>query len=262
MSQPNEKKIAEVSWEQIVIEAMLALTDGNDKVEVTTEEMYKWIESTEYLTDYGRRPDPDWQEDYPSYRASLQLRWQRMVHDGKIIREQSGVYKLVHSQISSSQLKWKQMREIDQEVSELAAKKITIQRIQRSQKLRDLLVNYYNSRCQICEENSSLLIPTEIVGRFYVEVHHVNGLAESYALQQSGLRVGLRVNGLENLIVLCPHHHATLHHHWPRYEFDRDNLLWRHTQGGILPIRNIEASHKQLIQETTATWTHKNAEMN
>ena len=216
--------------------------------EVTTEEMYKWIESTEYLTEYGRSPDADWHPFYPSYQASLQLRWQRMVNDGKLIRKRSGVYQLPHSQVSSPTLKWAQMVETDQEVTELTAKKVTVQRIQRSQKLRDLLVNYYDSHCQICGDNSPFLIPTEIAGRFYVEVHHVNGLAESYALQRSGLRVGLRVNGLENLTVLCPHHHATLHHHWPHYEFDRKKLLWWHTQGGVLPINHIKDQHKQLIQ--------------
>ncbi len=74
MPNAHEKKIAAVSREQIVLEAMLALTDGRADVEITTEEMYHWIESTEYLTDYGRQPDSNWQDNYPSYRASLQLR--------------------------------------------------------------------------------------------------------------------------------------------------------------------------------------------
>ena len=250
MPNPHEKKIASVSWEQIVLEAMLALTDGKADVEITTEEMYRWIESTEYLTDYGRQPDPNWQEDSPSYRASLQLRWQRMVHAGKIARTESGVYCLAKPHIVSPKNKWAQMVETDEKVTELAVHQISVKRIQRSQKLRDLLVNYYQSRCQICDSGSPFLIPTEIKGRYYVEVHHVKGLAEAYTLQQDGLLVGMRVNGLENLTVLCPHHHATIHHYSPAYQFDRNNLLWRHAQGGVLPLKTVSPEHAQLLQQS------------
>jgi len=249
MSVANEKKIASVSWEQIVLEAMLALSDGLASVEVSTEEMYRWIESTEYLTDYGRQPDPNWQEDYPSYRASLQLRWQRMVQKGQIVRADSGIYRLLTPHIQTPKDKWKQMMETDEKVTELTATQVTVKRIQRSQKLRDLLVNYYNARCQICEDNSPYLIPTETAGRFYVEVHHVKGLAEAYALQKDGLLVGMRVNGLENLTVLCPHHHATVHHYSPAYQFDRSNLLWRHAQGGVLALKHISDEHAQLLRQ-------------
>lgn len=249
MPNANEKKIASVSWEQIVLEAMLALTDGKADVEITTEEMYRWIESTEYLTDYGRQPDPNWQADYPSYRASLQLRWQRMVHAGKIARTESGVYHLTKPHVLTPKARWEIMLEVDDEVKELTVKHAVVKRIQRSQKLRDSLVNYYQSHCQVCGADSPFSIPTEIAGRFYVEVHHVKGLAESYALQQGGLLVGMKVNGLGNLTVLCPHHHATIHHHSPAYQFDRNNLLWRHAHGGTLALKNISNEHKQLIHQ-------------
>ncbi len=250
MPNANEKKVPSVSWEEIVLEAMLALTDGRADVEVTTEEMYHWIESTEYLTDYGRQPDPNWQDNYPSYRASLQLRWQRMVSAGKIARTESGVYCLTEPQIVAPKDKWQQMLETDEKVTELIVKQAPVKRIQRSQKLRDQLVNYYNARCQICDKDSPFLIPTEIKGRYYVEVHHVKGLAEAYALQQDGLLVGMRVNGLQNLTVLCPHHHATIHHYSPTYQFDRNNLLWKHAHGGVLALKNISSEHAQLLQQS------------
>ena len=231
------------------MEAITALTNGKNDIAVTTEEMYRWIEGTEYLTDYGRQPDTNWTEDSPSYRASLQLRWQRMVDKGEIAREKNGVYRLAKPQIVSSKDNWQQMLETDQEVTELIVKKVVTQKIQRSQKLRDLLVNYYNARCQICEQDSPFLIPSEIPGRFYVEVHHVKGLAECYALQRGGLLVGMKVNGLENLTVLCPHHHALIHHHAPTYQFEREKLCWKHTQGGVLKIKHISNEHAALLQE-------------
>ncbi len=231
------------------MEAMLALTDGDAGVTVTTEDLYRWIESTEYLTEYGRSPDPNWNETMPSYRASLQLRWQRMVAKGQLARDKSGVYCLTHAQIGSPKDKWEQMLEADEEVTELTVKNVVVKRIRRSQKLRDLLVNYYNARCQVCDLGSPFLIPTDIGGRYYVEVHHVKGLAEAYALQQGGTLVGMKVNGLENLTVLCPHHHATVHHYAPAYQFDRDKLLWRHAGGGILPIKHISDEHAALLQQ-------------
>lgn len=249
MLQTNEKKVDSVSWEQIVMEAMLALTDGDASIKITTEDLYHWIESTEYLTDYGRGPDPNRQESIPSYRTSLQLRWQRMVTNGQLARDQTGVYRLAKAQIVPPQDKWEQMLEADEEVAGLTVKSVVVKRIRRSQKLRDLLVNYYNARCQVCDLGSPFLIPTDISGRYYVEVHHVKGLAEAYALQQGGTLVGMKVNGLENLTVLCPHHHATVHHYSPAYQFDRDKLLWRHAGGGILPIKHISDEHASLLQQ-------------
>ena len=120
------------------------------------------------------------------------------------------------------------MLETDEQISDPIVRRNETRRISRSQNLRDALVNYYDSRCQVCGDDAPFRIPTEIPSRFYVEVHHVEVLAEPYALKQAGLLVGLRVSGLCNLTVLCPHHHAVLHHHWPAYEFDREKLLWRH----------------------------------
>lgn len=230
------------------MEAMLALTNGDAGVKVTTEDLYRWIESTQYLTDYGRGPNPNWQENMRCYRASLQLRWQRMVAKGQLARQMNGVYRLAKPQVAFPKDKWEQLLEADDDVQELTAKNVVVKRIRRSQKLRDLLVNYYNARCQVCDLDSPFLIPTDINGRYYVEVHHVKGLAEAYALQQGGTLVGMKVNGLENLTVLCPHHHATVHHYSPTYQFDRDKLLWRHAGGGILPIKHITNEHAQLIQ--------------
>ena len=248
MAHAHAKKIDAVTWEQIVMEAMTALTDGSASVSVATDEIYRWIEETEYLTDYGRAVDPNWQEDTPSYRASLQLRWQRMVAAHQLLRVQSGVYRLPHPVSVSVQDKWQALLLADKKVAEPETTKVTVRRIQRSQKLRDLLVNYYGATCQICAAKAPFLIPTAIAGRFYVEVHHVLGLAEAVALRQNGALVGLKVNGLSNLTVLCPHHHAMMHHHWPAFEFDRPHLLWRTASGNTLPLLHITKEHAALLQ--------------
>ncbi len=173
-----------------------------------------------------------------------------MVSAGKIARTESGVYHLTKPHLSTPKAKWDQMLEIDDEVKELTVKHAVVKKIQRSQKLRDSLVNYYQSRCQVCDADSHFRIPTDINGRDYVEVHHIKGLAESYALQQGGLLVGMRVNGLGNLTVLCPHHHATVHHYSPAYQFDREKLRWRNSLGHVLAFVNITNEHAALLQQT------------
>jgi predicted HNH restriction endonuclease len=171
-----------------------------------------------------------------------------MVQAGRISRTAQGVYRLNQPMVSVVKTAWEELLTIDKDISDPQVQKSNVRRIQRSQRLRDNLINYYRSRCQICEDHSSYLIPTEMPDRYYVEVHHVNGLAESYALQREGLLVGLRVNGLGNLTVLCPHHHATIHHHWPRYEFDRSHLLWRHDNGGKLLLHYLNAEHADALK--------------
>ena len=121
---------------------------------------------------------------------------------------------------------WREILQIDQDISDPQIQRSSVKRIQRSQSLRDRLANYYQGRCQIWNAGSPYLIPTEIAGRYYIEVHPVNGLAEAVALKQEGLLVGLRVNGPRNLTVLCPQYHALIYHHWPRYDSDRSSLLW------------------------------------
>ena len=137
---------------------------------------------------------------------------------------------------------------VDEQVTELTVRQATVKRIGRSQKLRDMLVNYYAARCQVCNEQSPYLIPTEVSGRYYVEVHHVKGLAEAYALQQNGTLVGLKVNGLENLTILCPHHHAMVHHYAPTYQFDRPNLRWKNAGGSFLEIQRVSNEHAHLLR--------------
>jgi len=249
MPSDTDKKIAAISWEEIVMEAMVALTNGRDTVSVPAEEMYRWIEGTEYLTNFGRATDPSWNNGrYPGYRASLQLRWQRMEKQGLLVRETTGFYRLAQPQAMPIMTVWQEMVKVDQEVGTPAVQKVQAKRIQRSQRLRDLLINYYESHCQICGDNAPFRIPTEVAQRDYVEVHHVNGLAESVALQAEGLLVGLRVNGLGNLTVLCPHHHATVHHHYPQYEFHRQTLAWRHHKGGTLALQRLTKEHADLLR--------------
>jgi len=256
-----KKKIDGITWEEIVLEAMQAISAGHITRTITTEEMYQWIEKTEYITEYGRMPDIDWNPSIPSYRASLMLRWQRMVANGIIIRSRSGVYSLQQTPAITSPADWLSLKTIDDATSNPKRKAGTVQRIQRSQKLRDALINYYNSQCQICSENSPYLFPSDSSGVLYSEVHHLNGLAEAYLSTQSGQLFGFRVNGLGNLVVLCPHHHAVMHHHYPPYQFDREHLCWQNSSGSSLTFRLISLEHKVAIRSALNNGTSPHQQM-
>ena len=249
MSQDRKKKIDAITWEEIVIEAISTITNGQADIPVSTEEMYRWIESTEYLTDYGRSSDPNWHKNSPSYRASLMLTWQKMVSSGKLLREQSGVYRLTHSVEETKSAQWDLMQEVDNQLLEPKRRLTQVMRIQRSQKLRDSLINYYKSRCQICDQNSPYLFPSNEAGLPHAEVHHVKGLSESFLAIQSGSLYGFRVNGLGNLVVLCPHHHSMMHYHYPQYEFDREGLRWQTTRGEMLQLKHITSPHADVIRK-------------
>ena len=250
----KDKKISSITWSDMVLEAMIALTGGRNDVTVPAEEMYRWIEATEYLTDKGRAVDPEWNSGrYPSYRASLQLRWQRMVTGGLLVRVGTGEYRLAAAQTQTSNQLWAEMLQVDAQISQPIVRNTTVRRIQRSQKLRDLLVNYYASHCQICGESTTHSIPLLLPNRYYVEVHHVAGLAESVYFQQQGQQIGLKVNGLENLTVLCVHHHAVMHLHYPAYLFDRAALEWRNERGGVLTLQKLTPEHAALLKNADLT---------
>jgi predicted HNH restriction endonuclease len=117
--------------------------------------------------------------------------------------------------------------------------------------LRDGLANYYQTRCQICGSDNTLLIPTDVSDRYYVEVHHIKGLAESYALREQGLLVGFRVNGLGNLVVLCAHHHALVHHLRPVLHFDRANLFWHNQNGTKFLLNTVTPEHANVLKSAS-----------
>jgi hypothetical protein len=245
----ESKKITTITWEELVYEAMLALTGGKDTVEVPVDAMYHWIESTDYLTEKGRAPDQDWaQGRYPSYRASLQLRWQRMVQNKMLVRVETGVYRLPNSFAIPQDSLWEKMLVVNAETAQPVAKTTTTRRIQRSQKLRDMLVAFYESQCQVCGSDKTYSIPLLSPNHYYVEVHHVAGLAETYHMMQRNQETHLRVNGIENLVVLCPHHHAMMHHHHPMYKFDRKNLFWSNDHGYHINFQKIHPEHAFLLQ--------------
>lgn len=87
-------------------------------------------------------------------------------------------------------------------------------RHRRSRRLAEYLKRLYGFKCQLCDGS----IPRIYMGgdRYYVEVHHVKGLAEvdkhskdSGPTQEAS---NLALDTASNIVVVCPHHHMVLHH--------------------------------------------------
>ncbi len=111
-------------------------------------------------------------------------------------------------------------------------------RHRRSRQLAEELKRLYGFRCQLCDGS----IPSIHIGgdRYYVEVHHIQGLAE---VNQATRSVGptqdaseLLLDRAENIVVVCPHHHMVLHYAHGGVEFDRANQRFIGRDGTILPL--------------------------
>lgn len=103
---------------------------------------------------------------------------------------------------------------------ELAHARTWSSRALRSRALVEALKSLYGYRCQLCGSDAAIPpIPTT-GAKFYVEVHHVWGFLEAIG--------GDQVNGVplvdrsDNIIVVCPHHHALLHYRRPTIHFDSE----------------------------------------
>lgn len=101
-------------------------------------------------------------------------------------------------------------------------------RHRRSRKLAEKLKTLYGHKCQLCTNDNLAIIMAD--GTQYVEVHHIQGLAEADpegsngAVSQQG--AALSLDHYKNLIVVCPFHHAMLHHDHRKFEFDDKKRLF------------------------------------
>ena len=103
-------------------------------------------------------------------------------------------------------------------------------RVARNAALAKALKEEYEYRCQLCDPTDPECprIPM-INGRHYVEVHHIDGLAEVAARAEHGQLDDSEYQNLtsyHNVIVVCAYHHRLLHHSRLAYEFDRESLCF------------------------------------
>ncbi len=82
-------------------------------------------------------------------------------------------------------------------------------------------------------------------GRYYVEVHHLEGLAELLARYEHGQLSDSEYANLtswHNVIVVYSYHHMLIHHHDPPFEFVRDEFAFRTADGGtaLKIVRRLE----------------------
>jgi len=110
-------------------------------------------------------------------------------------------------------------------------------RVKRSQALVRELKAAYDFKCQLCDPARPEIprIPIDD-NRFYVEVHHLDGLAELADKAESGQlddSVYAHVTSHHNLLVVCAHHHRLIHNHVPKLLFSRQDLRFVALNGGL-----------------------------
>lgn len=123
-------------------------------------------------------------------------------------------------------------------------------RTKRNSALARVLKEEYEFFCQLCDPEvpECPRIPMAN-GRFYVEVHHILGLAEVAGRFEHGQMDDseyINLTSYHNVLVLCPYHHRLVHHHDPPFEFDWDNLQFAAGGEFVLPVINRHAPHLEV----------------
>lgn len=116
-------------------------------------------------------------------------------------------------------------------------------RHRRSRLLVAKLKSLYSYRCQLCGDGPDALPRIDMGGgRFYVEVHHVDGLSETEEEPDPGAGTDegrlLSLDSARHAVVVCPHHHCVLHHAHGGYRYVRaDKRFVGQAGGGVLVLR-------------------------
>lgn len=112
------------------------------------------------------------------------------------------------------------------------------ERHRRSRILAEKLKKLYQFRCQLCSDE----VPRIDMGggRYYVEVHHIEGYSEIDKAQKSAGTTQesseLLIDRAENIVVVCPYHHALLHHDVRDFTFAADELAFVGKNHATLPL--------------------------
>jgi 5-methylcytosine-specific restriction endonuclease McrA len=115
------------------------------------------------------------------------------------------------------------LKNLESEYKDVSSKE---HKIKRNQRLVRVLKKMYGCKCQLCKDS---LIPPIVDknGEIYCEVHHINPLSNA-----SGADDINEIDTYKNTIVLCPFHHAYLHHqNGGNFYLVRDKRLFGRTCG-------------------------------
>ncbi len=120
-------------------------------------------------------------------------------------------------------------------------------RVSRNGALARALKEEYDYRCQLCDPRNPDCPEIQMGGgRRYVEVHHIEGLAEVLARAEHGQLEDSEYQNLtsyHNVLVVCPYHHRLLHHFEEPFTFDRRDMTFRADDGTTLPVRVRHQPH-------------------
>jgi len=98
----------------------------------------------------------------------------------------------------------------DKNLFEGAKKQITVNAYERSSQARKKCIEYYGTKCSIC--NFDFEKNFGDIGKGFIHVHHVKPLSE--------INEQYKINPIEDLRPVCPNCHAMLHKKIPAYSIE------------------------------------------
>jgi hypothetical protein len=246
-------KNTDKTWADITREALKEVTSISREWQFSVEDVANWIDKSSYLTDAGRA-FTNWANGrLPVFRSSVHSTLREMKKSGELNNLSRGLYRWQqvgegsNKRIKNTDL-WQSVIEKESKLKPLIVRHQYRKDVSRQLKsLSEALFAYYDWRCMICDSDGSgiPLIPTKN-GKYYVEIHHLDGLAENFS-EETDCR---HLNEVGNLIVICAHHHTVIHRHHPKLIFDRSELAWKIRGKKIMEIRSsVPEEHKIRIRE-------------
>ena len=117
----------------------------------------------------------------------------------------------------------------------------------RNRALVEALKEEYGYGCQLCDSSDPECPKISTgQGRYYVEVHHLKGLAEvgkRAILGQLDEDEYENLTSYHNVVVVCPYHHRLLHHRVPSFEFHPERLSFVDEDGEEMHLEKRKGRH-------------------
>lgn len=128
--------------------------------------------------------------------------------------------------------------------NEKVTKETLENRYKRSRDLVGILKKLYNYKCQLCDPNNPIPLIEMKNGKYYVEVHRIDGFGEVLGKEDEQENGNFVIDSVNNVICVCVHHHKLLHHYHSKINYvPTDNSFVAEDGSLVLPLYKRHSWH-------------------